>query len=307
MRFNTPITSSQKVDDRSKTFTIYSLTGSPSGASGVVSAGLKPSSHDMKDTKTVQIKNPQFRTHNVKATDNFSAPVAKLQAWLASDPTKPKKDFLTIRKGNNIIAKSNKFEKQTMAVGTKSQQLQDIAEKNVVTNNRKQFEPKVEENKEDKTSTKDNTLYDAVVADESKQALEPFDVEVEEGDPIGQSQSGEFSLSFLEESITDDDLRVNKKDEDNIVEKHEEKKTFSEALAEFQLDEDVPKLLGTVELRKQKLEAMEREARRQANNKYGMLKPSWGRPHPSHGMPSDAWNRSLKGTPPPKKTFADLP
>lgn len=306
MRFNTPITSSHKVDHRSKTFTIYSFTGTPSGSSGVVSAGLKPSSHDMKDTKTVQIKKPQFRTHNVKATDNFSAPVAKLQAWLASDPTKPKKDFLTVRKGNNIIAKSNKFEKQTMAIGTKSHLLQDIAEKNVVTINRKQFESKVEEKKEEETTAKNDTV-DNVVVDESKQVLEPFDVEFDEGDPTGENQSGEFSFSFLEESITDDDLKGSSKDNEDTFEKHEENKTFSQALAEFQLDEDVPKLLGTVELRKQKLESMEREARRQANNKYGMLKPSWGRPHPSHGMPSDAWNRSLKGTPPPKKTFADLP
>ena len=59
----------------------------------------------------VRIAKPNFRQFQVEATDNFKAPVAKLAQWLANDPTNQKK-FLLIRKGQNIIDKSQRYEIQ---------------------------------------------------------------------------------------------------------------------------------------------------------------------------------------------------
>jgi hypothetical protein len=304
MRYNTPITNSHQQDERSKTSSIYSITGVPVGSGGTFSSvGLKPAAYDMKETTTVRINNPNFRTHNVKATDNFSAPVAKLQAWLASDPTKAKKEFLTVRKGNNIIAKSNKFEKQTMAIGKKAKLLQDIAEKNVVTNNRKQFE-KID---------KDQSLYDAkgkgdnFVIEEEEPSMESLIIDVDKKQVFEEKEGEAISLSSIEESSADDASEEQKNKGNEGISTREDIITFSEALAEFQLDEDVPKLLSSVQIRKQNLEAMERQARHRANNPYGLMKSSWGRPNPSNGMPSTAWNHTLKGNPPPQKKLADLP
>jgi hypothetical protein len=307
MRFNTPISSISKDEQLSKTITMYSFMGTAGGGvdSTVSSTVLKPSANDMKDTTTVRINNPKFRTHNVKATDNFSAPVAKLQMWLASDPTKPKKEYLTVRKGNNVIAKSNKFEKQTMAIGTKAKMLQDVAEKTIVTSNRKQFE------KDGNTRHKEGGVAHPVVEVIQEEPLyEPSidgitgEQNLEESQPEVETTPLPSFEEYIMEEVEQDNTDGNG---NKASPSFEEKKTFAEALAEFQVDEDVPKLMTSVELRKQKLEAMEHEARRRANNPYGMLQPSWGRPNPNRGLPSDAWNRTLKGTPPPKKTFAELP
>jgi hypothetical protein len=49
-----------------------------------------------KQSTTIQITNPKFRQLKVEATNEFSAPVAKLTQWLANDPTKPQKKFLQV-------------------------------------------------------------------------------------------------------------------------------------------------------------------------------------------------------------------
>jgi hypothetical protein len=49
-----------------------------------------------EQSTTVQITNPKFRQLKVEATNEFSAPVAKLTQWLANDPTKPQKKFLQV-------------------------------------------------------------------------------------------------------------------------------------------------------------------------------------------------------------------
>ena len=59
------------------------------------------------------------------------------------------------------------------------------------------------------------------------------------------------------------------------------------------------------------VQSMDDEAKRRAKDPYNLsqFKKSWRRPHPSHGLPSTAWKRTIKGMgpPPPKKTLAELP
>ena len=51
------------------------------------------------------------RHSDVQATNEGYKSVAKLAAWLADDPTKNKKEILTLRRGANVIAKSRAFDK----------------------------------------------------------------------------------------------------------------------------------------------------------------------------------------------------
>lgn len=48
---------------------------------------------------------------NVEATNEGYKPVAQLAAWLADDPTKPKKEIKVLRRGANVISKSRPFDK----------------------------------------------------------------------------------------------------------------------------------------------------------------------------------------------------
>ncbi|KAG7343960.1 hypothetical protein IV203_021968 [Nitzschia inconspicua] len=341
MRYNTPISRpssplSSAHKEAPKSLTTYSLSSAGSKKGPIK---VKPSTNDMKDTSTVRIANPKFRQHNVEATDDFSAPVAKISQWLASDPTKPKKEFLTVRKGNNIINKSNKFEKQTMAFGEKKQQLQEIAEKTIVTDNRKQFEQGAVNKDNDKVAiiekmeakvehlvepTADlelvtDILAAASVKEEGEIMIsaeastgDEFSMEVEVGTESMEPEAVEAPIMDGEDkemSGATIPVKIVFKAKEVAIEMNEDsptlvtdKKNFEQAKAEF--DSGKP---NSVQMRKQKLEEMEREARRRANNPYGLMKSSWKRPHHSRGLPSDAWKRTFQGNLPPKKTIAELP
>lgn len=362
MRTNTPIYSSPVSSTHKSPSSLTTYTLSPSGAvNGPIK--VKPSANDMKDTSTVRIANPNFRKLNVEATDDFVAPVAKLSQWLASDPTKPKKEFLTVRKGNNIIAKSNTFEKQTIAFGTKKQMLQEVAEKKVVTDNRKQFEEGVGKESFKKTAVEaEKVIMEAKVVVATEASTEPevdavteavaaisvavvdkevvsADAQLEAMEELAEVKVAEASIVDTAEKMAETESQEVAVVEEKATEKKEEtavtkfavaekvaavekkvaspafvvkkkatppvvadEKTFEQAKAEF--DSGKP---SSVQLRKQKIEEMEREARRRANNPYGLMKSSWKRPHPSRGLPSDAWKRTFQGNLPPKKTFAELP
>jgi hypothetical protein len=58
------------------------------------------------------------------------------------------------------------------------------------------------------------------------------------------------------------------------------------------------------------VEEMDKAAQRRAKDPYNLeqFKRTWRRPHPNQGLPSTAWKRTIKGgSPPPKKTLAELP
>jgi hypothetical protein len=331
MRFSTPLSTSisSAPVTRKEPKQTFSLAHNGPNATGPVKATpTKPLSQAEKDTKAVRIVNPNFRKLNVEATDNYVAPVAKLSQWLASDPTKPKKEYLTIRKGNNIIAKSSKYENQDMAIGKKAQQLQEIAEKTIVTDNRKQYESPI---KNETASTKDSikSPVEPVVVDETSPVVEdvmpvvelveldddfPLEIETtkevvaveepsEEGKKLDQDDMSELTVAneSADAAITTAEVSTTEVVDNEGVEAN---KSFEEAKKTFGPGFAPP---TTVQLRKQKLEQMEAEARRRANNPYGLLKPSWKRPHPSKGKPSDAWSRTFQGQLPPKKTLAELP
>jgi hypothetical protein len=71
------------------------------------------SSHEMSGRKprTTPLRfTSKAAQTDVQATDTSNASVAKLSAWLANDPTRPKK-VRQIRRGANVIAKQRQFDK----------------------------------------------------------------------------------------------------------------------------------------------------------------------------------------------------
>lgn len=123
MRFNTPISASTRHPKSLHYPSIASQVTSPiKPGSTNGKLGQIPRSKEDGEKTTVRIANPKFRQFNVEATDEFSAPVAKLSQWLANDPTKPKKKFLEVRKGRNVMEKSSTYEKQD-TVGKKEQHI----------------------------------------------------------------------------------------------------------------------------------------------------------------------------------------
>ncbi|KAL3906495.1 MAG: hypothetical protein SGARI_003982 [Bacillariaceae sp.] len=356
MRFSTPLSNSiASAPEPKQQFVSLAHQGAPFTGPYKVPT-TKPLSQAEKDTKAVRVVNPQFRKLNVAATDNYVAPVAKLTQWLASDPTKPKKEFLTVRKGNNVIAKSAKFENPELAIGSKkAQQLQEVAEKTIVTDNRKQFEhgsvegSKASEKSDASTSKQSEkadtapkeakSLEEVPVESEKTEIVEVVELEMVDEDlpleietkqevvvvletPMGELTEGKKveqdamseltgTIESTPPAIVESSTMELTESEDSDSQKSEAKDEGEEAVKSF---EEAKKSFGagvapmtTVQIRKQKLEQMEAEARRRANNPYGELKPSWKRPHKSHNKPSDAWARSFQGTLPPKKTIAELP
>ena len=88
-----------------------SASSSPMGKNATARAFIK----ELNNRSTVvRVDKPSFRKFNVEATDDFSASVAKLSKWLASDPTKKKKDYMLVRKGNNVVDKSQTYETQDL-------------------------------------------------------------------------------------------------------------------------------------------------------------------------------------------------
>ncbi|KAL3924055.1 MAG: hypothetical protein SGILL_001286 [Bacillariaceae sp.] len=139
---------------------------------------------------------------------------------------------------------------------------------------------------------------------------------LEEGKKIEQDEMSELthtnetapavSVEVSGVKLTEgEEAEVNKSfDEIAEGEETEVNKSFDEAKEAFGPGVAAP---TKVQIRKQELEKKEAEARRRANNPLWMLKPSWKRPHPSKGKPSNSWARTLFGKRPPKKTLAELP
>jgi hypothetical protein len=96
--------------------TTKSITGSTKSTAGSTKSSIADTTTTTVTTlrkhtaqKTMQLK-PKFEASQVQATDEGYASVAKLSAWLADDPTRPKK-VKQIRRGANVIAKSLTFDK----------------------------------------------------------------------------------------------------------------------------------------------------------------------------------------------------
>ncbi|KAL7570433.1 hypothetical protein ACA910_017265 [Epithemia clementina (nom. ined.)] len=91
----------------------------PKAKSDVLPSSVTPATaaalHRKLDSTIPRARSTPVRikvTHSdVEATNEGYKSVAKLAAWLADDPTKPKKEVKTIRRGANVIAKSRTFDK----------------------------------------------------------------------------------------------------------------------------------------------------------------------------------------------------
>jgi hypothetical protein len=241
------------------------------GGTGKVAAVTTTNTTSTTDTTTtpVRIANPTFRRHNVEATDAYTAPVRNLARWLSDDPTRRRREFLTVRKGANVVARSEAFEKQqTAADETYPEPVRGVAVRGVVTANRKRFEV------------------------EAVQAIPPSSTKNCESDPV------EITTKVVDEEVIIDTV-------DAIDVMDITAGVITDIAADITATDLAP---STVQTRRAELERLDREARRRARNPYGdAMKPTWGRPHPNRGLPSTAWKRTLRGTPPPKRTLAELP
>ena len=284
-------------------------------------------------TTTVQIEMPNFRTFNVKATDEFKAPVAKLARWLASNPTKSPKKYLQVRKGQNVFEKSRNFEEVIQQEWGKDLNIPNGA----VSGKMHLFQSSKQERPAWNETTRVVSTYslhvDSVKGKKTEHLKNPAkDVRDDDGenvdaespmprdDDLSDDVSPTSVLLFEEASSFKINTKKNEPSEleDELATVFEDSlasdgETFNEQNSYSQLDfiqSQVEELAyyntNKVKMRKIALEKKERDFRSLCGP-YGMMKPTWKRCNPKLGQASDSYRRTLNGDVAPKKTFAELP